>query len=220
VTANFVITWDGRISTRNHTPVDFSSKRDKQRLLEIRATADAILAGVRTIASDNMSMGMPDAGLRSARVQRKQAPYPLRVIASNSGRIDPALRIFTKGFSPIVIFSTTRMPQRTRALLAHKADLWLFDASVVKLSSMLTILRAEYRVRRLVCEGGPRLFRALLAERFVDEIYLTLAPRIFGGVRAPTLTGLADEFLPRSIECTLREMEVIEGECFVHYRVN
>ena len=106
VTANFAITWDGRVSTREHTPADFSSKRDKRRLSEIRATADAVLVGASTIAADKMTMGISDPALRAERVKRKQSPYPLRVIVSNTGRISPTLRVFDKDFSSIVIFST------------------------------------------------------------------------------------------------------------------
>ncbi|MCX7868557.1 MAG: dihydrofolate reductase family protein, partial [Terrimicrobiaceae bacterium] len=60
----------------------------------------------------------------------------------------------------------------------------------------LAILRDDYGVRRLVCEGGPRLFRALIEADMVDEIFLTLVPRVFGGARAPTLTGLPGGWLP------------------------
>ena len=107
VTANFALTWDGRISTRRSTPADFSSKSDKRRLVEIRAQCDAVLVSAKTVAADNMSMGLPDAALRAARSARGQREYPLRVLLTNSGRIDPALRLFTKTFSPVVIFSTS-----------------------------------------------------------------------------------------------------------------
>ncbi len=220
VTANFALTWDARISTRKRTPSDFSSKRDKHRLLEIRSACDAILVSAATLAADNMSMGLPDAKLRAARRARKQAEYPLRVVVTRSGRIDPKLRIFTQTFSPIVIFSTTRMPARVREALAPQADVWLYEGDSVDFADLLLTLRREYRVRRLVCEGGSQIFRALLEAGLIDEIHATLCPRIFGGTEAPTLTGPAGDFLPHGVPLQLRKMEVHGGECFLQYRVS
>ena len=141
------------------------------------------------------------------------------MVLTNSGRIDPAFRIFTKTFSPIVVFSTTRMPARTRAALAAQADVWLHESASVNLVALLATLRADYGVRRLVCEGGAQIFRALLAAGLVDELHVTLCPRIFGGEKAPTLTGIPGAFLPASVPLILKKMEVIEGECFLRYRV-
>ena len=219
VTSNFAVTWDGRISTRRGTPATFTSPKDKRQLVEIRAECDAVLASAKTIATDNMTMGLPDPALRSARVQRGQSPYPLRVLVTNSGRIDPSLRLFEKTFSPIVIFSTTRMPARVRSALADKADLWLYEGPAVNLAGMLATLRADYGVKRLVCEGGAQIFRSLLSAGLIDELHLTLAPRIFGGVKAPTLTGIAGDFFPQSIKARLHAMEVIDGECFLRFRI-
>jgi riboflavin-specific deaminase-like protein len=219
VTANFALTWDARISTRKGSPANFSSPRDKRRLIEIRAECDAVLASVKTVATDNMTMGLPDADLRSARIARGQAAYPVRVLLTNSGRIDPGLRIFEKDFSPVVIFSTTRMPERTRRALADRADLWLHETAAVNLAAMLATLRKEYGVKRLVCEGGAQVFRALLEAGLIDELHVTFTPRIFGGRCAPTLTGVAGDFLPKSTPLRLRSMEVVEGECFLRYRV-
>ncbi|MHA3770749.1 RibD family protein [Verrucomicrobiota bacterium sgz303538] len=219
VSVNFAVTWDGRISTRNRTPSDFSSKRDKHRLLEIRSIGDAVLASVTTISADRMTMGLPDEALRSARAQRGQAKYPLRVLLTNSGRIDPSLPVFEKTFSPIAIFSTHRMPQDVQEALRGKAKLHLTGENSVSLREMMHTLRQEYAVRQLVCEGGGQVFRSFLAEDLVDEIYLTLCPCIFGGVDAPTLTGLAGDYLPHSIKCELLSVETIEGECFLRYAV-
>jgi riboflavin-specific deaminase-like protein len=219
VTANFASTWDGRITTRNGTPADFSSKRDKRRLLEIRSTGDAVLSSVKTIAADRMTMGMPVEELRAARRARGQSEYPLRVLITNRGEIDPGLRVFEKTFSPIVIFSTTAMPEEVRTALAPKAHLHLHDARAVDLPKMLQTLRRQYDVKRLVYEGGAQVFRSLLELDLVDEFHLTFCPRIFGSEAAPTITGPAGPFLPHSIPCTLRSMEVIEGECFLRYRI-
>jgi riboflavin-specific deaminase-like protein len=219
VSVNFAITWDGRITTRARGPVSFSSKLDKRRLLEIRSLADAIMVSVRTASVDRMTMGMPAEELRAERKARGQGEYPLRVLISNSGRIDPALPVFQKRYSPLVIFSTTRMTRRVQAALARVAELRLADSENVDLPALMRTLRREYKVRRLHCEGGGRLFHSLLAEDLVDEIYLTACPRIFGGAKTTTLTGEPGVFLPASIRARLQEVDVQGDECFVRYAI-
>jgi riboflavin biosynthesis pyrimidine reductase len=44
-------------------------------------------------------------------------------------------------------------------------------------------------VRALLCEGGPTLLGALLHERLVDELFLTLAPQLAGGGDGPTISS-------------------------------
>src|SRR5438105_6801395 len=104
ITVNFALTWDGKITTRNLTSADFSSRQDKRRLLEIRATGDAVLVGKTTVERENIPLGLPHEALRAERVARGQAPYPMRVIVTNSGRIDPSLKLFQRDFSPILIY--------------------------------------------------------------------------------------------------------------------
>jgi riboflavin-specific deaminase-like protein len=219
VSVNFAITWDGRIATRRRGPVTFSSPHDKRRLLEIRAAADAVMVSARTAATDQMTMGMPIAELRAARETRGQCAYPLRVLLSNSGRIDPELPVFQKRFSPVVIFSTKRMPRRIQAALGPVADLRLADAEMVDLREMMLTLRRDYDVRRLHCEGGGEIFRSLAEADLVDEIFLTVCPRVFGGVLTPTLTGTPGPFLPASVRAEMREMEVHADECYLRYVV-
>jgi riboflavin-specific deaminase-like protein len=219
ILANFALSWDARISTRKKTPSVFSSPLDKRRLLAIRAVGDAVLAGHGTVSADNMSMGLPDAALRAARRTRSQDEFPLRVILSNSGRIRADLKVFQHDFSPIVIFSTTAMPKASRRAVEKKAQLHLFDAETVDLPAALQLLRRDYAIKSLVCEGGAGVFRSLLAHHALDELYLTLCPLIFGGQAAPTLTGPAGAFLPHSIRARLITMQTVAGECFLRYRL-
>jgi riboflavin-specific deaminase-like protein len=222
VAATFAMTVDGKITTKNFTPVDFTSHEDKMHLFRQRTLGDAVLIGHSTLEHDNVRLGLPHAELREARVARGQTPYPLRVIVSNEGRIDPSLKVFQTDpakAGPIVIFSTVRMPARYQNLLRAKATLHLSDARVVDLAWMLQQLWTEYKVRTIACEGGATLFRALLERGLVDQLNLTIAPYLFGGTNAPTLTGLSKDFFPRSIHCSLMEMQTIGEECFLTYRI-
>ena len=213
------MTVDGKITTRAFSPVDFTSREDKRHLLRQRSLGDAVLIGRSTLAHDNVRLGLPDPKIRTEREARGQAPYPLRVIVSNEGRIDPALNIFQTDFAKIVIFSTTRMPRKNQVALREKATLRLSDARSVDLTWMLQQLRSEYGVRRVACEGGAELFRGLLELQLVDQLNLTIAPYLFGGKTAPTLTGRGTDFLPASVRCTLKDVRTVGDECFLTYRL-
>jgi len=219
VAATFAMTVDGKLATKNRGTVDFTSREDKLHLIRQRALGDAVLVGHTTLKRDNVRLGIPDPELRRQRIGRGQPPYPIRVIVSNKGRIDPGLNIFQTDFAPILIFSTTRMPRRTREELREKASLHLSESPQVDLRWMLRQLRGEYGVKHLACEGGPALFRSLLELHLVDQLNLTIAPFLFGGRKAPTLTGVNSDFLPHTVRCSLVEMNVAGEECFLRYRI-
>src|SRR3954463_1862470 len=101
VAVTFAMTIDGKITTREFSPVDFTSREDKLHLMRQRALGDAVLIGHSTLKRDNVRLGLPQAELRNARIKRRQAAYPLRVIVSNEGRVDPRLNIFQTDFAPI-----------------------------------------------------------------------------------------------------------------------
>jgi len=218
VVATFAMTADGKVTTKNFGPVDFTSREDKLHLFRQRALADAVLLGHTSLERDNMRLGVP-AELQELRIKRGQSRSPLRVIISNKGRIDDRLKIFQSDISPIIIFSTKRMPPKNQAALHKTATLHLTNATEVDLTAMLKTLRNQYNVRTLACEGGPTLFRSLLEQGLVDQLNLTIAPYMFGGGKAPTLTGLSKEFLPHSVRCLLIDMRKIGDECFLTYRI-
>ena len=219
VAATFAMTLDGKITTRAFSPVDFTSREDKLHLLRQRSLGDAVLIGRSTLTHDNVRLGLPDPKMRAEREKRGQTPYPIRVIVSNEGRIDPGLNIFQSDISKIVIFSTTRMPRKYQVALREKATLRLSESRAVDLKRMLRLLRSEYGVRRVACEGGAELFRGLLELQLVDQLNLTIAPFIFGGKTAPTLTGRNPDFLPGSVRGSLVEMRTVGEECFLQYRL-
>jgi len=218
VVATFAMTADGKVTTKNFGPVDFTSREDKLHLFRQRALADAVLLGHTSLERDNVRLGIP-AEMQDLRIKRGQSRSPLRVIVSNKGKIDDRLKIFHSGISPIIIFSTKRMPLKNQEALRKTATLHLTAAKEVDLAAMLKTLRDQYKIRMLACEGGPTLFRALLEQGLVDQLNLTIAPYMFGGVNAPTLTGLSKDFLPASVHCSLIEMRRVGDECFLTFRI-
>src|SRR5215471_8760994 len=218
VIVTFAMTADGKVTTKNFGPVDFTSREDKLHLFRQRALADAVLLGHTSLERDNVRLGVPSE-LQELRIKRGQTRSPLRVIVSNRGRIDDRLKIFQSNISPIIIFSTKRMPSKNQEALRKKATLHLTGAKEVDLAAMLKTLRQQYKVSTLACEGGPTLFRSLLEEGFVDQLNLTIAPFMFGGGNAPTLTGLSKEFLPASVHCSLIDVRTVGEECFLTYRI-
>jgi riboflavin-specific deaminase-like protein len=218
VVATFAMTADGKVTTKNFGPVDFTSREDKLHLFRQRALADAVLLGHTSLERDNVRLGVP-AELQELRVKYGQSRSPLRVIVSNKGKIDERLKIFQSDVSPIIIFSTKRMPPKNQETLRKKATLHLTGAKQVDLAAMLKALRKEYNVRTLACEGGPTLFRSLLEQGLIDQLNLTISPYMFGGAKAPTLTGLSKEFLPASVRCSLIDVRKVGEECFLAYRI-
>src|SRR5438270_3299470 len=139
VVATFAMTVDGKVTTRTLAPVDFTSREDKLHLFRQRASADAVLIGHTSLERDNVRLGLPTE-LQDARKRRGQSRCPLRVIISNKGRIDDRLKIFQSDISPIIIFSTKRMPRKTQESLKKKATLQLSETDKVDVAAMLETL--------------------------------------------------------------------------------
>ncbi len=217
VIANFAITADGKVSTRSHSPTTFTSPADKNRLREIRALGDGLLAGAGTVASDSMSMGITDRSLQTRRLRRGQSAEPLRIIVSNSGLIHHTLNVFRNERTRLVIFSTTGMPASHRSAYPDFCDVWLFESPTVPLPSVLTILREDYDLTSILCEGGPRLLRALAAIHAIDELYVTFCPRLFGGQCAPTLTGMPDSLIASPLAFRLMQSKIVGNEFHTHF---
>ena len=75
------------------------------------------------------------------------------------------------------------------ARAAAQVEVVRVDPGELTLTTVLRRLRAEHGVRSLLCEGGPTLFGALIREGVVDELFLTIAPKLTGGGRGPTISS-------------------------------
>lgn len=217
VVVHFAVTADGKVSTAAGTPAQFTSARDKQRLLEVRSENDAIMVARGTLERDRMSLGLPDGDLRDRRAQRGLAKEPLRVIISGNGQLNPDLPLFKHRGAPIVLYTTRRMPSSKKTELETQLTVHMAGEQQVNLAYVLHHLFTTYRVRSLVCEGGPTLVRSLAHAGLIDRIILTVAAKLFGGSSAPTLTGLPGEFLPASRRFRLVRTDIGDNEFYLTY---
>ena len=84
----------------------------------------------------------------------------------------------------------------------------------VNLTEMLRTLRRENGIRALLCEGGPTLHGELQALGLVDDLFLTIAPKLAGGEAPRILEGE----LPAVAELELGWLLEEDGELFARYR--
>ena len=113
VFVNMAMTADGKIATANRAVSSFGSQRDHNHLYELRATADAVMSGARTIELSHATMGTGAARFRRLRRANGLAEHNLRVIVSGSGSIDPEAEIFRHRFSPIILLTTERASKKS-----------------------------------------------------------------------------------------------------------
>ena len=201
VLVNMAMSADGKIASANRAVATFSSRRDHDHLYELRATADAVMSGARTVDLNNYTLGPGAERFRKLRLKRGLAEQNLRVIVSGSGSVNPHAEIFQHRFSPILLLTSKRAPAAALTKLRAVSDaVKVIGNEEVDFTNALRWLRREWNVKRLLCEGGGELNEALFRAGLVDELHLTLCPRLIGGRRAPTIAdgpgfaNLADAF--------------------------
>jgi 2,5-diamino-6-(ribosylamino)-4(3H)-pyrimidinone 5'-phosphate reductase len=218
---NMAITADGKIATANRAVSSFGSQRDKDHLLELRATADAVMCGAGTVNSGPITLGPGPAKYRRMRTRRGLAEYNLRIITSGSGNVNPDAKIFEQKFSPILILTTGRASETKLEPLRNLAtEIKSFGPREIDFKKALQWLRKKWKIKRLLCEGGGELNDALFRAGLVNELHLTICPKIFGGRRAPTIAeGTGVPKLAQAAQLKLKSMERIGDELFVIYTV-
>jgi riboflavin biosynthesis pyrimidine reductase len=197
VYANFVSSIDGVTSLegRRGSGSAISGRAGADRFVMglLRALADAVLVGAGTMRADGGQPWTP-AYLSPVHAEAFAAlgrPDPLLVVATTGGDLDPREAAFE---SPTLVVTTEAGAARLRGRLPSSVR--LRAAPALDGAGILAAIRTEGR-RRVLTEGGPRLLTSLVAERLVDELFLTLSPVLAGrdgGSRPGLLTGL--ELLP------------------------
>jgi riboflavin-specific deaminase-like protein len=218
---NAATTADGKLAPASRHFIPFGSKRDQEHLLELRATADAVMSGARTVDLGPVKMGTGGMKYRQLRLKRGLPEYNLRIVVSGSGTLDPDAEIFKHRFSPIIILTTGRIRRgNLRQLQKLAAEVKICGEAELDFDFALRWLRREWNVKRLLCEGGGEIYGALLEAGLVDEVHLTLCPMILGGRTAPTMAdGRGFAHLADAARLKITVHKRVGDELFLVYRV-
>jgi riboflavin biosynthesis pyrimidine reductase len=164
-----------------------------------------VLHGAGTVRADPLSARVPH-DLVAQRVARGQSPQPIGAIVTRSGDLpakhpyyDSATLIYVTSDRPVAI----DLPTVEICRVADVADV---------------ICDLERRgARRILCEGGPTLNSALFRARLIDEVFLTIAPKLLGG--EDPLTVIRGPRFETMLRLQLRSLVEIDGELFLRYGV-
>lgn len=221
VLLNMAMTADGKIATANRTVSSFGSARDQAHLLELRATADAVLCGSRTANIPGVTLGPGGTRYQRQRLRHRLGEFNLRVVVSGNARLDPTADVFSEVRSPLVVLVTQQAPTaRVRRLERAGAVVARFGEDRVDLPAALAWLYQRWKVGRLVCEGGSELNDAMLRAGLVDEIHVTVCPILFGGRLAPTVAdGLGVPNLALAVPLAWTGLRRVGHELFAMLRV-
>lgn len=218
---NLAMSADGKIASANRAVSSVSSPYDRRLMMLLRTKADAVMAGARTVDLGPVTLGPGAAKYRRIRIRRGLSEYNLRVIVSGAGSIDPKAKIFQDRHSPLIILTTARISKtRLKRLQSLATEVRICGERQIDFAEALSWLRQKWQVRRLLCEGGGEINAALFAAGLVNELYLTICPKIIGGREAPTIAdGCGVEFLADAASFQLASRRRVGDEFYLIYKL-
>lgn len=188
---NFVTSLDGSIQGANGRSGGVNTASDHKVFALHRAHCDAVLVGAGTARVEGYRAVDLAPWQRSIRAEAGLAPYPLLAVVTRSLDLDPTVLAGAAAdtHGPVMIVTTEQPSDEQIGPFLHAGiEVLRSGADEVDLPAAVEELVAR-GFGRLLCEGGPRLHRDLLAADLVDSVSLTLSPVMIGGNGSRTTTG-------------------------------
>jgi 2,5-diamino-6-(ribosylamino)-4(3H)-pyrimidinone 5'-phosphate reductase len=217
---NVAMTADGKIDTAERKGAAISSKEDKARVDQLRAEADAVLVGGKTLLEELPKLTIKSEALREGRIRQGRSPNPIKVGVVTVADIPLDSDFVKVGETRVVIFTTAQTSnEQIERLRAHNVEIFVEDAPRVDLSKMMLTLYS-IGVKRLMVEGGGTMNFELMRLGLVDELMIYIAPMIFGGSHAPTpADGIG---VPRDLAIEINLQDVVrwdDGGLVLKYKI-
>lgn len=171
---NFVATLDGATQGGDGLSKSINNAADKRVFDALRQRADCLVVGAGTLRDEGYAV-----------------PRLPLVVVSRGGSVPEQLREAPAGRITMATVASAPGLDEARSLLGD-ANVLVLGESEVDLAELVPAL-ADRGWRELLCEGGPQLFGAMLAAGAVDELCLTVVPRLVGGDHLRVMTGVSTD---------------------------
>ncbi len=185
---------------------------DREAFAAIRAAADVVLVGAGTVRAEKYGPVKLSADRRSRREARGQSGVPRLAVVSGSGAFDGASPLFDSE-DKVIVYTTDGQASR-RGDLARVAEVVAAGVEEVDVPAAVADLRAR-GLGRILCEGGPTLFGALIGAGLVDELCVTVSPLLAGGGRL----GFAKSAASTPVALSLEAVCEGDGALLLRYKV-
>ncbi len=207
------ITLDGKIGFSDTEKYNkLGTNRDIQHLKHVRDLADTMLMGGKTFrAYPKPHMGQDETRLKRHVILTREVTLE---------KFPPSLPLF---HSPIalqpnlIVWASTVAPTES-VRQAYPKNIHWFDFSSQSVTELLETLQ-QLGSASILVEGGGEIVRMMLEAEALDELYLTLCPKIIGGKEAPGLCGGASlQSTDPLWQFELRSTRIEGSEVFLHYQ--
>jgi riboflavin-specific deaminase-like protein len=207
---NMVSTLDGK-ATIDWRTKGISSDLDRELFHNLRTQADAVMVGAGTARTERYGRIAKSDELRAKREREGLAADPLAIVVSASLNLPADLPLLQQDGQKVVI--ATGADAVLQDVTAEIEYLRVGD----DMPLLLSRLREEHGVRSVLCEGGPTLNSHLFAADLVDELFLTMSPKVAGGAAA--LTIVAGRDLVEPAELGMVSVATGDSELFTRWRL-
>jgi riboflavin-specific deaminase-like protein len=206
---NMVASLDGK-ATLDWRTKGLSTEVDRRLFHHLRTQADAVMVGAGTAREERYGRITKNDELRDKRVAEGRTPEALAVVVSGRLALPADLPLLNEPEQAVLIATGAE----------HSLDGVRGEVEYVRVGDDLPRLMAELPergVRSVLCEGGPTLNSFLFAAGLVDELFLTMNPKVAGGAAA--LTIVAGRELVEPVELDLLSVAEADGELYTRWQV-
>jgi riboflavin biosynthesis pyrimidine reductase len=213
VRLNMIASVDGATSVEGLSG-QLGGPSDHKVFAALRSLTDAVLVAAGTVRAERYGpVRFADATV-DARRARGQADVPPIAVISRTCALDWSTPFFTDATARPIVVTVESAPVDNRRQAADVADVVVVGDKDVDLAGAVDAL-GQRGAGNILAEGGPTLNGHLAAAGMLDELCLTLSPRLVGGdahriVHGPALTGRHD--------VDLRSICEEDGYLFLRFR--